>query len=200
MLTYQAPTRTYWPNAYGLYNMAGNVSEWVMDVYRPLIDQTTTDLNPYRGNVYETWTRDEDRFLVEKDSLGRMIKERTCYMRRLWKQKKLLVFWQHQFLRWRLWFSIKNRWLVRTNRQANTTNDMYEFGKTSLVTDNSKVYKEDHGMTELIGWFQELEDSLTNLYQRFNWIPLCYGLDWASNKPIKRESTQTCWLGRKKGY
>ena len=29
-----APVRSYWPNDYGLYNMAGNVSEWVMDVYR----------------------------------------------------------------------------------------------------------------------------------------------------------------------
>jgi sulfatase modifying factor 1 len=31
-----APVFSYWPNDYGLYNMAGNVSEWVMDVYRPL--------------------------------------------------------------------------------------------------------------------------------------------------------------------
>ena len=27
-----APVYSYWPNDYGLYNMAGNVSEWVMDV------------------------------------------------------------------------------------------------------------------------------------------------------------------------
>ena len=83
------PTRTYWPNGFGLYNMAGNVSEWVMDVYRPLIDQTTTDLNPYRGNVYQTWTRDEDRFLVEKDSLGRIIKENVSSAndKNLWKRR-----------------------------------------------------------------------------------------------------------------
>ena len=31
-----APVYSYPPNDYGLYNMAGNVSEWVMDVYRPL--------------------------------------------------------------------------------------------------------------------------------------------------------------------
>jgi gliding motility-associated lipoprotein GldJ len=31
-----APVESYWPNDYGLYHMAGNVSEWVMDVYRPL--------------------------------------------------------------------------------------------------------------------------------------------------------------------
>ena len=86
------PTRTYWPNAYGLYNMAGNVSEWVMDVYRPLIDQTTTDLNPYRGNVYQTWTRDEDRFLVEKDSLGRIIKENVTSEDKNMEKKKLFKF------------------------------------------------------------------------------------------------------------
>ncbi len=37
------------PNDYGLYNMAGNVSEWVWDVYRPLSFQTVDDLNPFRG-------------------------------------------------------------------------------------------------------------------------------------------------------
>ena len=30
-----APVRSFWPNDYGLYCMAGNVSEWGMDVYRP---------------------------------------------------------------------------------------------------------------------------------------------------------------------
>ena len=69
-----APVISYWPNEYGLYNMAGNVSEWVMDVYRPLVDPTTNDMNPFRGNVFETWQRDEDRFIVEKDTLGNIIK------------------------------------------------------------------------------------------------------------------------------
>lgn len=31
---YTAPVRTYAPNGFGLYNMAGNVSEWVEDVFR----------------------------------------------------------------------------------------------------------------------------------------------------------------------
>ena len=70
-----APVISYWPNEYGLYNMAGNVSEWVMDIYRPLVDPNTTDMNPFRGNVFETWERDEDRFIVEKDTLGNIKKE-----------------------------------------------------------------------------------------------------------------------------
>ena len=133
------PTRTYWPNAFGLYNMAGNVSEWVMDVYRPLIDQTTTDLNPYRGNVYETWERDEDRFLVEKDSLGNMIKRQVTteenMNRRNYSSSDNINFLDGDFDS-----QLKtDDWL--NEPQGNTTNEMYEFAKTSLVTDNSRVFK-----------------------------------------------------------
>jgi gliding motility-associated lipoprotein GldJ len=38
----------YPPNDFGLYNMAGNVNEWVLDVYRPLSYQDVQDLNPVR--------------------------------------------------------------------------------------------------------------------------------------------------------
>lgn len=38
----------YPPNDFGLYNMAGNVNEWVYDVYRPTSFQIMDDLNPLR--------------------------------------------------------------------------------------------------------------------------------------------------------
>lgn len=44
----------YWPNDYGLYHMAGNVSEWVMDVYRPMTSESFEEYMPFRGNVYKT--------------------------------------------------------------------------------------------------------------------------------------------------
>ena len=40
------------PNDYGLYNMAGNVNEWVWDVYRPLSFQDFEDLNPVRRDGF----------------------------------------------------------------------------------------------------------------------------------------------------
>src|SRR6185295_5982561 len=67
-----APVHSYWPNDYGIYCMAGNVNEWVMDVYRPLSPEDKSDFNPYRGNVFQTQQRDEEGSITEKDSLGRI--------------------------------------------------------------------------------------------------------------------------------
>jgi formylglycine-generating enzyme required for sulfatase activity len=53
-----APVYSYWPNDYGLYNMAGNVSEWVMDVYRASTAQDADEFRPFRGNVFVTQVKD----------------------------------------------------------------------------------------------------------------------------------------------
>lgn len=67
-----APVHSYWPNDYGLYCMAGNVNEWVMDVYRPLSPEDVTDFNSFRGNEYQTQQRDEEGQIIEKDTLGKI--------------------------------------------------------------------------------------------------------------------------------
>jgi sulfatase modifying factor 1 len=70
---YTAPVHSFMPNNFGLYNMAGNVSEWTLDVYRPLSPFDKNDLNAFRGNVFKTKILDEEKNPVEKDSLGRIV-------------------------------------------------------------------------------------------------------------------------------
>jgi len=54
------------PNDYGLYNMAGNVNEWVMDVYRPYNTVDVEEFRPFRGNVYQTVQRNAEGVLADK--------------------------------------------------------------------------------------------------------------------------------------
>jgi gliding motility-associated lipoprotein GldJ len=67
-----APVDSYWPNDFGLYCMAGNVNEWVADVYRPMTSQDASDFRPFRGNVFTVLATDDDNNYLEPDSLGRM--------------------------------------------------------------------------------------------------------------------------------
>ncbi len=66
-----APVDAFYPNDFGLYNMAGNVNEWVMDVYRETTFQEASEYNSFRGNIYSRPVRDADgKYSI--DSLGRI--------------------------------------------------------------------------------------------------------------------------------
>jgi sulfatase modifying factor 1 len=161
-----APVRTYWPNDYGLYNMAGNVSEWVMDVYRAEIEQTTiSDHRNFRGNVYTTQKTDEDGFLAEKDSLGRMtmvpVDVQDNAYRRNYKKSDNINYNDGDIesqmgIDWNTFLNetesvdtarVKiDKWnqeadKYKDNAKTGNSNEMYAYGEASLVTDRTRVFK-----------------------------------------------------------
>jgi formylglycine-generating enzyme len=64
--------KSYQPNDYGLYCMAGNVNEWVYDVYRPMSSKDMAEFQPFRGNVFT---------VPAKDSLGQITRDQYGVMR-----------------------------------------------------------------------------------------------------------------------
>ncbi len=67
-----APVDEFFPNDFGLYNMAGNVNEWVLDVYRETSNQETSEYNSFRGNIYTHPKKEpgENGEVYAIDSLG----------------------------------------------------------------------------------------------------------------------------------
>ncbi len=69
-----APVFSYEPNDYGLYCMAGNVNEWVADVYRPLSFLDVDEFQPFRGNVITEYRRDANGQLV-RNQYGELVRD-----------------------------------------------------------------------------------------------------------------------------
>ncbi len=135
-----ASAGAYFPNDYGLYNMAGNVSEWVLDVYRPLSSTEVSDLRPFRGNVFKTQVRNSDGTLAEKDSLGRMkyrdVTTAESFNRKNYRGADNINYLDGDYAS----NIIEGDW-KSPPKDTNSTSLMYEYGKTSLITDQVRVYK-----------------------------------------------------------
>jgi formylglycine-generating enzyme required for sulfatase activity len=107
--------------------MAGNVAEWVQDVYRPLTsltlrDADNHDLNPFRGNEYKELVKDEYGNYLEKDSLGRMryrnLSDEELVGRENYRKGD-----------------------ARNYMDGDDENVAYEYGKYTLINDKSRVIK-----------------------------------------------------------
>ncbi|MBK7214867.1 MAG: SUMF1/EgtB/PvdO family nonheme iron enzyme [Bacteroidales bacterium] len=130
---------SYWPNDYGLYNMAGNVSEWVLDVYRPLSFEDVSDFAPYRGNVFQTRITDAEGYLVPKDSLGRIkyrqVSEEEAMGRFNYRKANNINYLDGDYQ------SLIGVDWAQKGEDENNTQKMYEYGVTSLISDKARVYK-----------------------------------------------------------
>ncbi len=127
---YTAPVKSFFPNGFGLYNMAGNVNEWVEDTYRPLSTLDFDDMPaPFRGNKYrklyvaDTSSMDPST-RYEKDSTGRVkmvdVSDAESKSRRNYQRGNVIDYLDGDSL-----------------SQAS-----YGYGATTLIhTEKSKVYK-----------------------------------------------------------
>ncbi len=134
-----APVGSYWPNDYGLYNMGGNVSEWVLDVYRPLSHQVVADYNPYRGNIFKNVVKDADGGVAEKDSLGQIVyaevSPEEAATRKNYRKANNINYKDGDYES-----TIQADWLGNFD-EKNATAQMYDYGVTSLISDRSRVIK-----------------------------------------------------------
>lgn len=143
--TIPAPVDSYWPNDFGLYCMAGNVNEWVQDVYRPLTFQEFDEFNPFRGNVFKTLVTDEEGNVAEKDSLGRLrYREITADEAvNRWNYKKA-DYRNYQDGDYESSIIEGGDWSAGSRSQERGSSRMYSQrvgDETSLITDNARVYK-----------------------------------------------------------
>ena len=112
----------FYPNAFGLYNMSGNVSVWVADVYRPLTPTDGQDFNYFRGNKFQKYYKNSSRD-YERDSMGRL--------------KKVDISDEE----------VKNRTNYQRNNVINyldgdsISGASYAYGETTLISDKSRVVK-----------------------------------------------------------
>ena len=140
-----APVESYWPNDYGLYCMAGNVNEWVEDVYRALTFEDFDEFNPFRGNVFQTLVTDEEGNVAEKDSLGRLKFRDVTVAEAInrWNYKKA-YYKNYKDGDYESSLIDGSDWSVDAGTQSLNSQRMYsqQLGyETSLVSDRTRVYK-----------------------------------------------------------
>lgn len=140
-----SPVRTFPPNEFGLYDMAGNVNEWVLDVYRPLTYEDFAELSPFRGNVYTELQKDSEGNPLPKDHLGRLHRDTIGYVPNRYNYN---VGDNRNYKDGDPFSSIDGN-VKETNPKVISDSDRMYFqgtgedvaGMTTLVSDRSRVYK-----------------------------------------------------------
>jgi sulfatase modifying factor 1 len=118
-----ADVKSFFPNAFGLYNMCGNVSEWVADVYRPLTPSDASDFNYFRGNKFTKLYKNGTGEYERDSSTGHLkrvdISDDDTKNRRNYQHNNGLGYMDGD----------------------STGVSSYQTGVTTLISDKSRVYK-----------------------------------------------------------
>ena len=177
--------------------MAGNVAEWVQDVYRPIVDDEANDFNYFRGNVYTKNKIGEDGVveLVTSDNIKYDTLSNGRIMARNYPGQIAQVPVDENETYLRTQFSTSNNINYRDGDRQSTRfykfNDseeggaagdqkrMYEAPKHSITADslgkmNKKFDKSDKRTT--------LVDDNVRVYKGGSWRDRAYWLDPASRR------------------
>lgn len=159
--------KSYPPNDFGIYDMAGNVSEWVADTYRPSIDDKT-DMSYYRGNEFKKNAKTEDGLdvkvitaeeipydtlpngkLVPKSLPGEVdrvpLDAEDAYMKLSFKKSYNVDFNDGDIISKggtsvkRMYDSPQNK--VTVDEEGFVTRSYDKSKRTTLIDDDSKIYK-----------------------------------------------------------
>jgi formylglycine-generating enzyme required for sulfatase activity len=122
---------SYAPNDYGLYCMAGNVNEWVEDVYRPLTSFDEEEFQPFRGNVITEYKIDTVTNKVIFNQFGQPVIDTTLDLRNYGDGDYKTL-------------TDQGKWLIK--QDSLSTKEMYVQSSNkgvinSSITDHERVYK-----------------------------------------------------------
>jgi gliding motility-associated lipoprotein GldJ len=121
---YTADVRAFYPNGFGIYNMSGNVNEWVQDVYRPLNPLYVDDISSVRGNIFTVIDNpDKNDPTKAKDSVGRL--KRKMESDSVSKNR----------------LNYQRAYAIDYLDGDSLSGASYGYGKTTLINDHARVIK-----------------------------------------------------------
>ncbi len=150
-----APVDSYWPNDYGLYCMAGNVNEWVLDVFRVQSSLDVEDFNPFRGNIFQVLEMDANNEYVMNDTTGRLkmrnMTDEESMNRVNYKTADNINYRDGDFKSTLQWAEGEDSGNLGTERMYHNSQENPGNPMTSLVNDKVRVYK-GGGWRDRIYW------------------------------------------------